>query len=138
MKALEERAFADGVTAEKLMEEAGEKIALTVRQFFPAAGKCVVFFGKGHNGGDGFVAMPSEAMRITQYDPDDAVHCVSQTRGPLKFERTYLFLSSGHFEEDGRIVWADCFWIGGEILKFVGGLVDDQMETPPAISSGGS
>ena len=50
------------------------------------------------DGGDGFVAMPSEAMRITQYDPDDAVHCVSQTRGPLKFERTYLFLSSGHFE----------------------------------------
>src|SRR6187399_2663616 len=56
MKALEERAFADGVTAEKLMEEAGEKIALAVRQFFRGAGKCVVFFGKGHNGGDALVA----------------------------------------------------------------------------------
>jgi NAD(P)H-hydrate epimerase len=56
IKALEERAFADGVSAEKLMEEAGEKIAQAVRQFFPGAGKCVVFFGKGHNGGDALVA----------------------------------------------------------------------------------
>ncbi len=38
MKALEERAFADGVSAETLMEEAGEKIALAVRQFLPEAG----------------------------------------------------------------------------------------------------
>ena len=56
MKALEECAFADGVSAEKLMDEAGEKIARAVRQFFPGAGKCVVFFGKGHNGGDALVA----------------------------------------------------------------------------------
>ena len=56
MKALEERAFADGVTAEALMEVAGRKIAEAVRQFFPWPGKCIVVFGKGHNGGDALVA----------------------------------------------------------------------------------
>ena len=56
MKALEERAFADGVTAEALMEEAGRKIAEAVQQFFPWPGKCIVVFGKGHNGGDALVA----------------------------------------------------------------------------------
>ena len=56
MKALEERAFADGITAEALMEEAGRKIAEAVQQFFPFPGKCVVVFGKGHNGGDALVA----------------------------------------------------------------------------------
>jgi NAD(P)H-hydrate epimerase len=56
MKALEERAFADGVTAEALMEEAGRKIAEAVQQFCPFPAKCIVFFGKGHNGGDALVA----------------------------------------------------------------------------------
>jgi hydroxyethylthiazole kinase-like uncharacterized protein yjeF len=56
MKALEERTFADGVTAEALMEEAGRKIAQAVRQFSRGPGTCVVHFGKGHNGGDALVA----------------------------------------------------------------------------------
>lgn len=56
MRALEERAFADGITAEALMEEAGAGIACAVRQFFPAPGRCVAVIGKGHNGGDALVA----------------------------------------------------------------------------------
>lgn len=56
MRALEERAFADGITAEALMEEAGRRIAEAVMQFFPCGGHCVVIFGKGHNGGDALVA----------------------------------------------------------------------------------
>jgi len=56
MRSLEERAFADGTTAEALMEEAGRGIARAVRQFFPAPGRCIAFFGKGHNGGDALVA----------------------------------------------------------------------------------
>ena len=56
MKALESRAFADGVSAETLMEQAGARIADAVRQFAPGPGKCAVFFGKGHNGGDALVA----------------------------------------------------------------------------------
>jgi len=56
VRALEERAFADGVTADALMEQAGERIAACVRQFVPQSGRCLVFFGKGHNGGDALVA----------------------------------------------------------------------------------
>jgi NAD(P)H-hydrate epimerase len=56
MKALEERAFAEGVSAEALMDEAGAQIAEAVRQFFPRPGRCLSYFGKGHNGGDALVA----------------------------------------------------------------------------------
>ncbi|MDB6153033.1 MAG: nnr [Chthoniobacteraceae bacterium] len=56
MQALEQRAFSQGITAESLMEEAGEKIAAAVRQFYPGPGRCIVHFGKGHNGGDALVA----------------------------------------------------------------------------------
>jgi NAD(P)H-hydrate epimerase len=56
MKALETRAFSAGATAGALMEEAGAKIAGAVRQFAPLPGRCVVHFGKGHNGGDALVA----------------------------------------------------------------------------------
>jgi ADP-dependent NAD(P)H-hydrate dehydratase / NAD(P)H-hydrate epimerase len=56
MRSLEERAFADGIAAETLMEEVGAQIAAAVRQFFFLPGRCIVFVGKGHNGGDAFVA----------------------------------------------------------------------------------
>jgi NAD(P)H-hydrate epimerase len=56
MRAAEEAAFARGITAEALMEEAGAGIARAVAKFFPRPGKCLVFAGKGHNAGDAFVA----------------------------------------------------------------------------------
>ena len=56
MKRIEETAFARGVQAEELMDRAGFGVAEIVRQFHPAAGTCVVFCGKGHNGGDALVA----------------------------------------------------------------------------------
>ena len=56
MRAAEEAAFARGITAEALMEEAGERIARAIAKFFPRAGKCLVFAGKGHNAGDALVA----------------------------------------------------------------------------------
>lgn len=56
MRAAEERAFATGVTAEAMMEEAGEGIARSLAKFFPEPGRCLVFAGKGHNAGDAFVA----------------------------------------------------------------------------------
>ena len=56
MKALEERAFSEGVSADALMEEAGLQIARAVRQFFPRPGVCIAVFGKGNNGGDALVA----------------------------------------------------------------------------------
>jgi NAD(P)H-hydrate epimerase len=56
MKALEQKAFAEGVSADALMEEAGARIACAVRQFFPRPGICVAVFGRGNNGGDALVA----------------------------------------------------------------------------------
>ena len=56
MQAAEEAAFAGGITADALMEEAGAAIARFVDDLFPAGGTCRLFVGKGHNGGDALVA----------------------------------------------------------------------------------
>ena len=56
MQAAEQAAFARQVTVEALMDQAGTGVARTIHQFFPKAGKCIVFAGKGHNGGDVLVA----------------------------------------------------------------------------------
>ena len=56
MRAAEEAAFARGITAEALMDKAGEGIARAVQTFFPHSGRCIVFNGKGNNGGDALVA----------------------------------------------------------------------------------
>jgi len=56
MRAAEEAVFASGVEVEALMDRAGAGVAAAVRQFFPRAGRAIVFVGKGHNGGDALVA----------------------------------------------------------------------------------
>jgi hydroxyethylthiazole kinase-like uncharacterized protein yjeF len=56
MRDAENAAFARGVSAEALMNQAGAGIAQTVQQFFPRPGYCLVFSGKGNNGGDALVA----------------------------------------------------------------------------------
>lgn len=56
MRVLEEQAFATGSSPEALMEKAGREAALAIQQFFPTPGRALVFFGKGHNGGDVLVA----------------------------------------------------------------------------------
>src|SRR5438067_1287967 len=56
MRAIEQAAFAAGISAESLMDQAGAQIAQGVRQFFPRPGSALIFFGKGHNGGDALVA----------------------------------------------------------------------------------
>ena len=58
----EANAFAEGHTAEELMEQAGRQLADLVRQFHPSPGTCRVFFGKGHNAGDVLVAARHLAM----------------------------------------------------------------------------
>ena len=55
MRAAEEAAFSSGVEVEALMDRAGAGVAAAVRQFFPQAGRAIVFAGKGHNGGDALV-----------------------------------------------------------------------------------
>jgi hydroxyethylthiazole kinase-like uncharacterized protein yjeF len=56
MQAAEQAAFARNVAVEALMDQAGTGVARAVRQFFPKPGTCLVFAGKGHNGGDALVA----------------------------------------------------------------------------------
>ena len=56
MQAAEQSAFARDVSVETLMDQAGAGIARAVRQFFPEPATCIVFAGKGHNGGDALVA----------------------------------------------------------------------------------
>src|SRR5260370_29568957 len=56
MRAAEEAAFARGIKVEALMDLAGVGVARAVRQFFPRPETCIVFAGKGHNGGDALVA----------------------------------------------------------------------------------
>jgi ADP-dependent NAD(P)H-hydrate dehydratase / NAD(P)H-hydrate epimerase len=56
VKKLEADAFAAGVSAEALMDQAGLQVAQAVEQFFPTPGTALIYFGKGHNGGDALVA----------------------------------------------------------------------------------
>ncbi|MGI9086783.1 MAG: NAD(P)H-hydrate dehydratase [Chthoniobacterales bacterium] len=56
MRAAEDAAFAHGITAEALMDEAAEGIARAIQKFFPTPGRCVVFAGKGNNAGDALAA----------------------------------------------------------------------------------
>ncbi|MBA2744563.1 MAG: NAD(P)H-hydrate dehydratase, partial [Chthoniobacterales bacterium] len=56
MRAAETAVFDHGSTAETLMDEAAAGIADAVSMFFPAPGQCVVFAGKGNNGGDALAA----------------------------------------------------------------------------------
>ena len=56
MRDAENAAFARGISAEHLMNQAGRGIAETVQRFFPRPGYCLIFSGKGNNGGDALVA----------------------------------------------------------------------------------
>ena len=53
---VEKKAFAAGAEASALMESAGRQIAEFVIQNHPQPGRCRVYAGKGHNGGDVLVA----------------------------------------------------------------------------------
>jgi ADP-dependent NAD(P)H-hydrate dehydratase / NAD(P)H-hydrate epimerase len=56
MRDAEDAAFARGISAEHLMNQAGSGIAMAVQRFFPRPGYCLIFSGKGNNGGDALVA----------------------------------------------------------------------------------
>ena len=56
MRDAEEAAFARGVSAGALMDEAGEGIARALQQFFPKPAHVVLYLGKGNNAGDALVA----------------------------------------------------------------------------------
>ncbi len=51
----EKTAFADGISAEQLMEAAGAAMAAQIAAIYPRADDFLVLVGKGNNGGDGLV-----------------------------------------------------------------------------------
>jgi NAD(P)H-hydrate epimerase len=57
MRSLEEAAFRSGISAESLMDLAGEGIARRLISQFPQAGLAIAYVGKGNNGGDALVAL---------------------------------------------------------------------------------
>jgi hydroxyethylthiazole kinase-like uncharacterized protein yjeF len=90
MRAAEKAAFARGVEAEALMDQAGAGVARAVRKFFPQPGRCLVYAGKGHNGGDALVAAEHLARRGWKIDiqlvfPDS--DCSELTRKKLNSAR---------------------------------------------------
>lgn len=56
MQAAEEAAFAQGVSAAELMDQAGRGIARAISQFILPEGALVLYLGKGNNAGDALVA----------------------------------------------------------------------------------
>ncbi len=107
MRAVEESAFARGVTAEQLMNEAGAGIARTVVDRFPKPGRCLAFAGKGHNGGDALVAaaeLQRRGWRIEVRLPFGEPDCSELTRRMLERLRTAPGPDCG---ESGRLIVLD-------------------------------
>lgn len=93
MRDAEEAAFARGVSAADLMEEAGSGIAAVLTQFFPGAGHAVLYLGKGNNAGDALVAARHLQARgwmvhaRLAYEPDE-----------------FKELPAGHWKSLGRTI----------------------------------
>jgi len=86
MRAAEEAAFARGIEVESLMDQAGAGVARTVQEFFPHHGTCIVYAGKGHNGGDALVAaecLQREGWKIETRLPFPESDCSELTRKKL-------------------------------------------------------
>lgn len=83
MKRAEEEAFARGISAEDLMEQAGRGIAEIVRQFHPVPGTCVAVCGKGHNAGDALVA----ARILAGWGWNIELHCIFPSLAPLSAKK---------------------------------------------------
>ena len=56
MQEIEAAAFARGIHAADLMEQAGCGIAAEVSRFFPKPGSLILYLGSGNNAGDALVA----------------------------------------------------------------------------------
>jgi ADP-dependent NAD(P)H-hydrate dehydratase / NAD(P)H-hydrate epimerase len=92
MRDAEEAAFARGVEVEALMDQAGAGIARAVRKFFPYSGRCIVYAGKGHNGGDALVAaerLERAGWKIDIHLPFPEDDCSELTRKKLQTLRAF-------------------------------------------------
>ncbi|MEC9054119.1 MAG: NAD(P)H-hydrate epimerase, partial [Verrucomicrobiota bacterium] len=57
MRALEEKVFRAGISAEALMDKAGRRLGEAVGELEPGGGTAVAYVGRGNNGGDALVAL---------------------------------------------------------------------------------
>src|ERR1700751_1952099 len=90
MQAAEQSPFARGTTVEALMDQAGTGVSRAVRQFFPKPATCIVFAGKGDNGGDALVAaeqLQRIGWKIDIRLPFAEVDCSELTQKKLKARR---------------------------------------------------
>ena len=110
MRAAEEAAFASGVEVEALMDRAGAGVAAAVGQFFPRAGRAIVFVGKGHNGGDALVAAACLQQAGWEIDlrlifPEQ--NCAELTRKKLKALNAAECGSPESFRGDSALIVLD-------------------------------
>jgi hydroxyethylthiazole kinase-like uncharacterized protein yjeF len=107
MRAVEEAAFARGVEVEALMDRAGAGVARCVWQFFPRPATCIVFAGKGHNGGDALVAaqhLKRAGWKIDIRLPFAENDCSELTRKKLQALRDIPDSSDRNVTD--HIIWA--------------------------------
>jgi ADP-dependent NAD(P)H-hydrate dehydratase / NAD(P)H-hydrate epimerase len=110
MRAAEEAAFARGVEVEALMDQAGTGVARAVQQFFPRAGVCIVYAGKGHNGGDALVAaerLQREGWKIEVRLPFPESDCSELTRKKLAALRDAPAAPAEAHQSVGRTIILD-------------------------------
>src|SRR5438477_1955487 len=110
MRAAEESAVARGVTIETLMDQAGAGVARAVRQFFPKPARCLVFAGKGHNGGDALVAaeqLQRIGWKIDVRLPFAEGNCSDLTQKKLKTLRDAATKSADRIERGTHLIILD-------------------------------
>ena len=111
MRAAEEAAFGRGIEVEALMDQAGAGVARAVQQFFPRAGECIVYAGKGHNGGDALVAaerLQRQGWKISEVRlPFPESDCSELTRKKLAALRDGPKASSAALGNPGRTIILD-------------------------------
>src|SRR2546430_5325624 len=110
MRAAEESAVARGVTIETLMDQAGAGVACAVRQFFPKPARCIVFAGKGHNGGDALVAaeqLQRIGWKIDVRLPFADEDCSELTQKKLKTLREAATKSADTIERGTHLILLD-------------------------------
>ena len=110
MRAAEEAAFARGIEVEALMDQAGAGVARTVQKFFPQAGTCIAYAGKGHNGGDALVAavrLQREGWKVDVRLPFPESDCSELTRKKLAALRDAPAAPAGAHPGVGRTIILD-------------------------------
>src|ERR1700747_789235 len=110
MQAAEQAAFARNIAVEALMDQAGTGVARAVRQFFPKPGTCLVFVGKGHNGGDALVAaeqLHRIGWKIELRLPFTEENCSELTQKKLKALKESPLKQSDTIERSTKTVILD-------------------------------